>query len=61
MKEFNQRKLELKMTKEEFFSVWMLGIMKKRKKIDIFELRAPRDVVKEGDQEVVEKFEKKFK
>ena len=29
MKELNQRRLELKMTQEEFYSVWMLGKMEK--------------------------------
>ncbi len=33
MMELNQR-LELKMTQEEFYSIWMLGKMKKRKKMD---------------------------
>ena len=49
------------MTYEEFFSVWMLGKMKKRKKIDNFELQTLRHIVKEGGPEVIEKFEEKFK
>ena len=49
------------MTQEEWYSVWMLGKMKKRKKMDNFEIQALRDVVKEGGLDVIDKFEKKFK
>ena len=34
MKEINQRRRDLKMTDDEWVAVWMLGIIKKRKKID---------------------------
>ena len=37
MKELNQRHLELKMTQEEFYSVWMLGKMKKQRKMENFD------------------------
>ena len=49
------------MTQEEWYSVWMLGKMKKRKKMDNFKIQALRDVVKEGGPDVVDKFENKFK
>ena len=58
MRELNQRRIELKMTYNEFFSVWMLGKIKKQKKIEGFEIQALRDVVKEGGPEVNEKFKK---
>ena len=61
MRELNQRWDELKMTKEEFYSVWMLGKMKKQRKMEGFEIQALRNVVKEGVPDVVNKFEQKFK
>ena len=33
MKELNQRPLKLEMTQEEFYSVWILGKIKKRRKM----------------------------
>ena len=60
MRELNQQRLELKVNYDEFYSVWMLGKMKKRKKIDNYELPTLRDLVKEGGPEVVKKLEKKF-
>ena len=36
MKEINQRRKELKMTEDEWVVTWMLGIVKKRKKLDKF-------------------------
>ena len=61
IKELRQRRVELKMTYNEFHSVWMLGKMKKRRKIESFEIQALRNVVKEGGPDVVNTFEKKFK
>ena len=46
---------------DEFYSAWMIGKMKKWKKMEGFEIQALRDVVKKGGPEVIEKFEKKFK
>ena len=60
MRELNQRRTELKMTYDEFFSVWMLGKIKKWKKMECFEIEILRDVMKEGGEEVLEKLEKKF-
>ena len=61
MKEINQRKNDLKMTKDEWVAVWMLSIVKKRKKVDKLIYQALRDVVKVGGDDVLENFEKKFK
>ena len=38
MKELRQRHVELKMTYDEFHSVWMLGMMKKWRKIENLEI-----------------------
>ena len=61
MKELRQRHIELKMSFDEFDSVWMLEKMRKRRKMENFELQSLRNVVKEGGENVVENFEKKFK
>ena len=61
MKEINQRKNDLKMTKDEWVAVWMLSIVKKRKKVDKLIYQALRDVVKVGGDNVLENTEKKFK
>ena len=61
MKELRQRRVELKMTFDEFHSVWMLQKLKKRKRMKNFEIQALRDVVKENSLDVVKNFEKKFK
>ena len=61
MKEINQRRKDLKMTEDEWVAVWMLSIVKKRKKVDKFIYQALRDVVKVGGDNVLESFEKKFK
>ena len=61
MRELRQRRVDLKMTFDEFHSVWMLQKLKKRKRMENFELQALRDVVKENSEDVVENFEQKFK
>ena len=61
MKELNQRCKELKMTQDEWYAVSILVKMRKRKRMDNFEIQALRDVVKEGGEDVIDKFEKKFK
>ena len=61
IKELRQRRVELKMIFDEFHSVWMLEKMKKQRKMENFEIQALRNVFKEGDPDVVENFEKKFK
>ena len=61
MKEINQRRKELNMKEDEWVAVWMLSIIKKRKKIDIFIYQALRDVVKLGGDNVIKNFKEKFK
>ena len=61
MREFNQRRRELKMTEDEWVAVWMLGIIMKRKKLDKFVYQSLCDVVKAGGENVIRNFEKKFK
>ena len=46
MKEINSRQKELKITQDELLSVWMLGKVMKRKRMDNFEYQALRTVVK---------------
>ena len=46
---------------QEFYSVCMLGKMKKRMKMENFDIQALRNVVKEGGPDVIDKFDKKFK
>ena len=36
MRELNQRRRELKMTEDKWVAVWMLSIIKKRKRLDKF-------------------------
>ena len=40
MKELNQRRKDLKMTEDEWVAIWMLGVVKKRKKLDKFVYQA---------------------
>ena len=61
MKELRQRRVDLKINFDEFYSVWMLQKSKKRKRIKNFEIKALRAVVKDNSLDVVENFEKKFK
>ena len=37
MEEIEQRRKELKITENEWFSVWMLGRVKKRKRMETFQ------------------------
>ena len=61
MKELNQRRKELNMTEDEWVAVWMLSIIKKRKRLDKFIYQALRDIVKLGGENVIQNFEEKFK
>ena len=61
MTELRQRRIELEMSFDEFDSVWMLEKMRKRRKMENFEFKSLRNVVKEGGLNVVENFKKKFK
>ena len=58
MKEINQRRKELNISPEEWLSTWMLQKFKKRKRMNNFEYQALRNVVKEGGEDEIEKFEK---
>ena len=49
------------MTEDEWFAIWVLGNVNKRRRIDKFEYQALRNVVKEGGNDVLEKFKVKFK
>ena len=60
MKELRQRRIDLDMSFDEFDTVWMLEKMRKRRKIENFELQSLRNVVKEGGPNIVSNFEKKF-
>ena len=46
---------------EEFDTMWMLEKMRKRRKMENFEIQSLRNVVKEGGPDVVDNFKKKFK
>ena len=60
MKELRQRRVDLKMT-DEFHSIWMLQKRMKGKIMENFEIQAWSEVVKENKEDVVERFENKFK
>ena len=49
------------MVEDEWFAVWMLRNMKKRKRMDKFEYQAFSNVVEESGYDILEKFETKFK
>ena len=46
MCEIRKRRVDLEMTFDEFHTVWMLQKLKKRKKMENFELQSLREVVK---------------
>ena len=61
MKDLNQRRKDLKMSGDEWVAAWMLGIVKKRKKVDKSIYQALMNLIKEGGDKVLENFEQKFK
>ena len=61
MSELRKRRVDLEITFDEFHMVWMLQKLKKRRKMENFELQTLREVVKVNGPDVVENFEKKFK
>ena len=61
MRELRQRRMDLNITFDEFHAVWMLIKLRKKRKIENYELQALRDVVKENAADVVTRFENKFK
>ena len=46
---------------DEFHTVWMLQKLKKRKKMENYELQTLSEVVTENGPALVQNFEKKFK
>ena len=48
------------MTENEWVTVWMLGIIKKRKRLDKFVYQSLQDVVKVGGDNVIKNFKEKF-
>ena len=61
MKEINQRRKELKITENEWFSTWMIGRIKKRRWMETFEYQTLRNVVKEGGENVIKNFKDKYR
>ena len=61
MREINQRRKELKITENEWFSTWMLGRVKKRRRMEGFEYQALRNVINEGGDDVIKNFEEKYR
>ena len=61
MSELRQRRVELEITFDEFHTVWMLQKLKKRRKMENFELQTLGEVVKENGPAVVQNFEKKLR
>ena len=51
----------MKITRDEWLVTWMLGRIKKRKRVDPHEIQTLRNVVKKGGEKVVENFEDTFK
>ena len=60
LRELNQRRKDLKITFKEFISVWMLGKIKRRNKMESFKIQALRDIVKAGGEEVIKNLKEKF-
>ena len=61
MEELDLREKELKISHEEWKSVWMLQMTKKRKSVEMFQYQALRDVIKVGGDTVVRNFGEKFR
>ena len=61
MSELRKRRVDLEISFDEFHTVWMLQKLKKRKRIENFELQSLREVVKVNGPDVVNNFEEKFK
>ena len=56
MKDIRRRETEMKITRDEWLVTWMLGRIKKRKRVDPHEIQTLRNVVKKGREKVVENF-----
>ena len=61
MSELKKRRVDLEICFDEFNTVWMLQKLKKRKRMENFELQSLREVVKANGPDVVKNFEEKFK
>ena len=61
MKDIRRRETELEITRDEWLVIWMLVWIKKRKKVDPHKIQTLRDVVRKGEEKVVENFENVFK
>ncbi len=61
MSELRKRRVDLEITFDELHIVWMLQKLKKRRKMENFELQTLREVVKVNGPDVVKNFEEKFK
>ena len=49
------------MTEDEWVAVWILGIVKKRKRLDKFVYQSLRDIVKAGGDNIVRNFKKSLR
>ena len=61
MSELRRRRVDLEITFDKFHTVWMLQKLKKRNKMENFELQSLREVAKANGPDVVKNFEEKFK
>ena len=61
MSELRNRRVDLEINFDEFHAVWMFQKLKKRKRMENFELQSLREVVKTNGPDVVKNFEEKFK
>ena len=61
MEKLDLREKELEISHEEWKSVWMLQITRKRMSVEVFQYQALRDVVKGGGDTVVKNFGDKFR
>ena len=60
MREIRLREVYFKITKDEWFTAWMLGRVRKRKKINSHEPQSLRNVVKRGGDTIIKDFENTF-
>ena len=56
MSELRKRRVDLEISFVEFHTVWMLQKLKKRKRMENFELQSLREVVKTNGPDVVKNF-----
>merc|ERR1712240_134920 len=55
------RKKELKVSEDEWFSIWMLEELKKRKGMDTFQYQSLRNVIKKGGDDLTMRFGDRFR